>query len=142
MQAVKGIALALCGILVVTSGASLLLPDSKFKKLLSYIISLTIIMSVIGAINGMDIDLSIPVAAVDNTQSIENMTAQQAQYIIETYLKENGIPVQKVLCYMDILENGDIVINKACVYTSAEARGVEEILIDGFGIQEVKVYDE
>lgn len=142
MQALKGIALTLCGILVVTSGASLLLPDSKFKKLLSYIISLVIIMSVIGALNGVNFDLSLPASAADNSQNVENMTAQQAQYIIEAYLKENGISVQKVLCYMDILENGDIVISKACVYTSADAQSVEKMLVDGFGIQEVKVYVE
>ncbi len=142
MQTIKNVALVLCGILVATSFASFLLPDSKYKKLISYVISLVIVLSVVGVFSKADFEIEVPTAATNNTQSLENMTAQQAQYIIEAYLSENGIKVKKVLCYMDILDDGDIVINKVCVYTAKDAAVVKQLLVEGFGIQEVYVYEE
>lgn len=142
MQTIKNISLALCGVLVATSFASLLLPDSKFKKLLGYIISLVMILSVAGVIKNFDINFDVDAAVTADNQNLENMTAGQAGYILEAYLKENGITVQKVLCNMDILDNGDIVINKACVYTCEEGEKVKKLLLEGFGIQEVEIYDE
>lgn len=141
MQTVKGVALCLCAVLVATSGVTLLLPDARYKKLISYILSLVIILSVIGAVSGTKLKLSIP-AVTQNTQSIEAMTSQQAALIIKAYLQENGIQAKEVVCYMDILQNGDIVINKACVYTAADPNDVTALLKDGFGVQEVEIYDE
>ncbi|MBP3692563.1 MAG: hypothetical protein J6I80_04905, partial [Clostridia bacterium] len=101
MQTVKGVALCLCAVLVATSGVTLLLPDARYKKLISYILSLVIILSVIGAVSGTKLKLSIP-AVTQNTQSIEAMTSQQAALIIKAYLQENGIQAKEVVCYMDI----------------------------------------
>lgn len=139
MQIIKNISLALCGVLVATSFASLLLPDSKFKKIISYVISLVTILSVVGVVKKVDINFLDDTAIAATSENIQNMTAGQANYILEAYLKENGIKVQKVLCYMDILDNGDIVINKACVYTCEDGNKVKKLLLEGFGIQEVEI---
>ena len=142
METVKQVALVLCGTAVLAGGAGILLPEGTFKKPVGYDIGLVIMLSLAGVISKTDISFSVNAQTADSSEYVRGMSESQAEYLIMSLLEENKITAQKVVCTMDISQDGSIVISKAEVYTDAPEQTVRKLLQDGLGVQEVQVSNE
>ena len=130
MGAIKDIAFAFC-VTAVISAAVGLLGAGRLQKSLRYIVSLTIICSVLSVAVGKKFNLFTDLSSQSIIEYDETPLCEyQAEYLVAELLKKEKISFQNIKAYATKYEDGSIVINKIEITGCKSPTSAEKALRD------------
>lgn len=132
MDGIKEIALAFCATAVATA-AFAMLKGRTMEKSGRYIIGILFLCSIISAVFSADITFSFPKEeSTVSTMDEEKMCEGQAEYLIASYLSQNEIIFEKIVCKANKREDDGIVISEVVIYGTEDGRA--ETILKELGI--------
>ena len=133
MEWIKGLAGVFSGACVM-AGAMELLCDGALKKSVSFILSLILLLSVVGAVGGKRLRLELDYGGYESAESgVElEVSEYQAEYICRSLLNDKGITFEKIGVKANKTDDGGIIISEIKIKGSDRGEeAVSEILKSG-----------
>ena len=129
MGSIKIIASIFCGATIL-SGGFRMLGGGKSEKSVSYILSLIMLVSIVGAVSSADFSFEIKESSL-SASAVETelaLSEYQAEYICRALLSEEGIKYEKIKARATKTEDGGIIINEITIKGASLPREAEKIL--------------
>ena len=128
MEGIKQIALSVSVSAVIISAFYIICPDGNMTKQMKYVIGLLMLISILIPIISVNIEIPGQSTKAEVSVDASGMVASQYEYIAGKALESEGIFYDRISINTDILEDGNIIISKVCVYGVKEREKAEDVL--------------
>ena len=136
MKALSAASVSLCCVVVAVSVISLLIPQKRTTKILSFAIGLFVIVSALNVLSGLS-NVEIDDAVIDVTEYSESndrdindavigMTAENLTVELNELLKNEGINADDISLTLKISDNGRIYAARVIIYISKDYANMRE----------------
>ncbi len=132
MNGLKSVGLTICYVCIAVSILSVLVPQKRMRRIMSFVIGIFFIGSVITAFSAQitEIDLSLPADSSeiptysedDYTDAVAQMTADNLTKALNELLINEGIAAEDIRLSLKISDEGRISVVRAVIYISETYR--------------------
>lgn len=128
MEGIKQIALSVSVSAAVISAFYIICPDGNMSKQMKYIIGLLMLLAVLTPIVSVNIEIPTSDKEIEFSADASDMVASQYSYIAQSILENEKIYFEQISVITDILEDGNIIISKVCVYGAEDIEKAKSAL--------------
>lgn len=128
MEGIKQIALSVSVSAAVISAFYIICPDGNMSKQMKYIIGLLMLLAVLTPIVSVNIEIPTSDKEIEFSADATEMVASQYSYIAKSILENEKIYFEQISVITDILEDGNIIISKVCVYGAEDIEKAKSAL--------------
>lgn len=128
MEGIKQIALSVSVSAAVISAFYIICPDGNMSKQMKYIIGLLMLLAVLTPIVSVNIEIPTSDKGIEFSADATDMVASQYSYIAKSILENEKIYFEQISVITDILEDGNIIISKVCVYGAEDIEKAKSAL--------------
>ncbi|MBQ2274569.1 MAG: hypothetical protein UHE86_04185 [Acutalibacteraceae bacterium] len=128
MEGIKQIALSVSVSAAVISAFYIICPDGNMSKQMKYIIGLLMLLAVLTPIVSVNIEIPTSDKEIEFSADATDMVASQYSYIAKSILENEKIYFEQISVITDILEDGNIIISKVCVYGAEDIEKAKSAL--------------
>lgn len=128
MEGIKQIALSVSVSAAVISAFYIICPDGNMSKQMKYIIGLLMLLAVLTPIVSVNIEIPVSSKKIEFSADATDMVASQYSYIAKSILENEKIYFEQISVITDILEDGNIIISKVCVYGAEDIEKAKSAL--------------
>ncbi|MBQ1231144.1 MAG: hypothetical protein IIX73_02145 [Clostridia bacterium] len=128
MEGIKQIALSVSVSAAVISAFYIICPDGNMSKQMKYIIGLLMLLAVLTPIVSVNIEIPTSDKEIEFSVDATDMVASQYSYIAKSILENEKIYFEQISVITDILEDGNIIISKVCVYGAEDIEKAKSAL--------------
>ena len=128
MEGIKQIALCVSVSAAVISAFYIICPDGNMSKQMKYIIGLLMLLAVLTPIVSVNVEIPTSDKEIEFSADATEMVASQYSYIAKSILENEKIYFEQISVITDILEDGNIIISKVCVYGAEDIEKAKSAL--------------